>query len=54
MNRDNIINYYNGTRAYNMFLLGTMYNEPTYLEYIKDKTFNGKDDFTLAEECVLP
>ena len=37
MNRDNIINYYNGTRAYNMFLLGTMYNEPTYLEYIKDK-----------------
>lgn len=37
MNRDNIINYYNGTRAYNMFLLGTIYNEPTYLEYIKDK-----------------
>lgn len=37
MKKDNIMDYYLGNKAYNLFLLGIIYNNPIYSEYILDK-----------------
>ena len=37
MKKDNIMDYYLGNKAYNLFLLGIIYNSPIYSEYILDK-----------------
>lgn len=37
MKKDNIIDYYLGNKAYNLFLLGIIYNNPIYSEGILDK-----------------
>ncbi len=37
MKKDNIMDYYLGNKAYNLFLLGIIYNNPIYSEGILDK-----------------
>lgn len=37
MKKDNIMDYYLGNKAYNLFLLGLIYDNPIYSEYILDK-----------------
>ena len=37
MKKDNIMDYYLGNKVYNLFLLGIIYNNPIYSEYILDK-----------------
>ena len=37
MKKDNIMDYYLGNKSYNLFLLGIIYNNPIYSEYILDK-----------------
>ena len=37
MKKDNIMDYYLGNKAYNLFLQGIIYNNPIYSEVILDK-----------------
>lgn len=37
MKKDNIMDYYLGNKAYNLFLLGLIYDNPIYSEYILDR-----------------
>ena len=37
MKKDNIMDYYLGNKAYNLFLQGIIYNNPIYSEGILDK-----------------